>query len=446
MTQVKEDLVASFPNLEANVFKRRIYDVCVKYVMFNNKILKEKLSVDRYPADTYYTIDDQINVCKPSKTIVPAKKKRTPVKRNTTATDILEPNDISKNSDDEKDVIPEKKKAKSYPIIFNKSAKNYIDFIISRFLWEIFSIDSSDKWPETMDDIELYVLKHSKENFPKCNITELIIYSVKAFRPSNIITDSYGIDRELRIKFDEYLNKPNVSNFASIFITDFLKLLALFFSNNFWLEKAQTVNIKYFENALRYIELSIPVDCNTISDGLLSEINLYDSIMNTPKVDNKPKKKPTEPVDGEPENVDIEPAPKPAKKADIEPAPKPAKKADIEPVSKTAKKIDIEPSPKTSKKADVIPVPKPAKKADVIPVPKPAKKADIEPAPKPAKKADVIPVPKPAKKADIEPKKMPCIKNNKISKKQEPEEIEEPEEIDESDEPEDPYDDDDVDN
>ena len=427
MTQVKADLVASFPNLEANVFKRRIYDVCVKYVMFNNKILKEKLSVDRYPADTYYTIDDQINVCKPSKTIVPAKKKRTPVKRNTTSTDILELNDISKNSDDEKDVIPEKKKAKSYPIIFNKNAKNYIDFIISRFLWEIFSIDSSDKWPETMDDIELYVLKHSKENFTKCNITELIIYSVKAFHPSNIITDSYGIDRELRIKFDEYLNKPNVSNFASIFITDFLKLLALFFSNNFWLEKAQTVNIKYFENALRYIELSIPVDCNTISDGLLSEINLYDSIMNIPKVDNKPKKKPTEPVDGEPENVDIESDSNTSPKADIEPATKPAKKADVIPAPK--------PATKPAKKADVIPAPKPATK--------PSKKADVIPAPKPSKKADVIPVSKPSKKTDIEQKKMPCIKNNKISKKQEPEEIEE---HDESDEPEDPYDDDDVDN
>ena len=311
MTQTKEDLVESFSSLETAVFKRKIYGVCVMYGMANYKILKEKMHIDMFPSDNYYTIDDQKNELttnkkKVSKANIPTK--RTPVKINNKKENKKENNDehtdeitdeitdepvdeITDEPVDETDNYikpePSKKKSKSFPLVFNKNAKIYIDFIISRFLWELFSIDSSNEWPKNIEDMELYALKHVKENFAKCNITELIIHSVKVFKPSNVISDSYGLDKELRTKFDEYLDNANVSNFASIFITDFLKLLTIFFSNNFWLEKSQTVNVKYFQNILRYIELVIPSSCTTISSGLLSEMELYDTIVQEEKTDVK---------------------------------------------------------------------------------------------------------------------------------------------------------------
>ena len=61
MTQTKEDLVESFSSLETAVFKRKIYGVCVMYGMANYKILKEKMHIDMFPSDNYYTIDDQKN-------------------------------------------------------------------------------------------------------------------------------------------------------------------------------------------------------------------------------------------------------------------------------------------------------------------------------------------------------------------------------------------------
>ena len=297
---LKEDLVESFPNLEAPVFKRKIYDSCMLYAMENYKILRERFDQDMFPSESYYTIEDQLKGAKPVRASGPPKKKRTPVRRSSrSATVDAEPAVKPKRSKgkgkgkgkgksaedelDEKATPVEKKKSKTYPIIFNKNARTYIDFIVSRFLWELFSIESDDEWPDNKEDIENFALTHAPENFMQCNITQLVIHSVRIFQPSKHIPNSHGLDRELRNKFDEYLNNATVSNFASTYITDFLKMLSLFFSNKFWLEKTQTVNLKYFETVLRYIELTIPVECKTVSSGLASEMIQYDSLVNPVK-------------------------------------------------------------------------------------------------------------------------------------------------------------------
>jgi hypothetical protein len=291
---LKEDLVESFPNLETPVFKRKIYDSCMLYAMENYKILRDCFDQDMFPPESYYTIEDQLKGTKPVHVSGPPKKKRTPVRRSNKNINVdTEPivkskkgkskDKLSEDESDEKNTSVEKKKSKSYPIIFNKNARTYIDFIVSRFLWEIFSIESDDTWPENREDIENFVLEHAPENFMKCNITQLVIHSVRIFQPSKRITNSHGLDRELRNKFDEYLNNATVSNFASTYITDFLKILSMFFSNKFWLEKSQTVNIKYFETVLRYIELTIPVECKTVSRGLADEMIQYDLLINPVK-------------------------------------------------------------------------------------------------------------------------------------------------------------------
>jgi hypothetical protein len=303
---LKEDLVESFPNLEAPVFKRKIYDSCMLYAMENYKILRERFDQDMFPSESYYTIEDQLKGAKPVRLSGPPKKKRTPVRRSSRCDTVdtesaVKPNrskgkgkgkgkckgkgkgKSSEDELDEKAAPVEKKKSKSYPIIFNKNARTYIDFIVSRFLWELFSIESDDEWPENKEDIENFALTHAPENFMQCNITQLVIHSVRIFQPSKRIPNSHDLDRELRNKFDEYLNNVSVSNFASTYITDFLKMLSLFFSNKFWLEKSQTVNLKYFETVLRYIELTIPVECKTVSSGLASEMIQYDSLVNPVK-------------------------------------------------------------------------------------------------------------------------------------------------------------------
>ena len=347
-TVLKEELVESFPNLEAPVFKRKIYDSCMLYAMENYKILRERFDQDMFPSESYYTIEDQLKGAKPVCASGPPKKKRTPVRRSSRSATVdtepaVKPKRIkgkgkgksSEDELDEKSAPVEKKKSKSYPIIFNKNARTYIDFIVSRFLWELFSIESDEEWPENKEDIENFALTHAPENFMQCNITQLVIHSVRIFQPSKRIPNSHGLDRELRNKFDEYLNNATVSNFASTYITDFLKMLSLFFSNKFWLEKSQTVNLKYFETVLRYIELTIPVECKTVSSGLASEMIQYDSLVNPVKT---PSEKATPTAKGKGKKAASK-----AKKSPTKTSTKSDKSTKSKKVVKDTKPVDEEP-------------------------------------------------------------------------------------------------------
>ena len=340
MSVTKEDLVESFTSLETPVFKRKVYDSCILYTMEKYKILKNKFETDMFPSESYYSIEDRLSDFKPTPTSEHPKKKRSPVRRQTkqNITNVLHEGKNDNNCDKTDNKIVEekgekkKKKKKSYPITFNKNARTYIDFIVSRFLWEIFSIDAETEWPENKEAIENYALKHAPENFQECNITELVIHSIRIYQPSKYIPNSHGLDRELRNKFDEYLNNATASNFAATYITDFLKLLSVFFANKFWLDKTQTVNIKHFETILRYIELVIPIECKTVSSGLVTEMNQYDIIVNPNK--STTRKSPSDSV-GIIKKVEKEPVTTKSKK---EPVTTKSKKA---PVSTKSKKAPV---------------------------------------------------------------------------------------------------------
>jgi hypothetical protein len=310
-----EDFIGNFSVIESTSFRKKIYEACLLMSMEHYEILKKNYEQDRFPADKYYNLATKNSNEKEVKIRTgPPKKKRNPVKKNYTDANDADANDADANdadtndadtndadtndadtndadtndadtndadADDAKDAT-EKKKNKTYPIIFNKDAKVMLDFICSRFLWEIYSIDTEDEWPESKEDVVTFALNNAHTNFPKGNITKLIITSVASMQPSKIIPKSYGIDKEIRSKFDAYLDNVSVSDMVSTYLTGFLKLLCLYFTNRFWSEKTQTVNMKIFETVLRYIELSIPVNSNTVSFGLVAEMNQYKELVNTP--------------------------------------------------------------------------------------------------------------------------------------------------------------------
>jgi hypothetical protein len=251
-----------------------------------------------FPSDKYYTLDDHNNGIKTikktiKKTVTQPKKKRSSVHINEIITKKKEIKTSEEETDEEPDEVVEeepteketldKERKKSNPLTFNRNAKSLIDFIIGRFLWEIFYIepDGEDYCPETKSEIEEYILNAIENDWSRtCNVTQLIIHSVKSFQPSKIITNSYGLDKELRTEFDKHITNTSFASFAAGYTMEFMKLLSLFFSNRSWLEKSQTINIKIFETVLRYIEMSIPVSCKTVSKGLMAEIFQYDAIVN----------------------------------------------------------------------------------------------------------------------------------------------------------------------
>ena len=304
MSSQLQEIYPTFTSIDTQQFKKKVYDACLLFAMESYNNLKETHSEDMFPANKYYTLKDQIkepkNVEKPAG---PPRKKRNPVTKISETVSKKNTQPASKPVETETTEPPENKpeKRKTYPLILNRDAKLMIDFIINRFLWEIYYGEpcQDEECPEAKSDIERYILKSARDDFIKdFNISELIIYSVKIFNPSKIITESYGFDKELRIKFGDHITNTTFANVAAEYMNDFIKLLMLFFSNRFWFEKAQTVNGKIFETILRYIELSIPAECQTISKGLINEMNEYTKLTVPDKAKNKSDKNTT------PDNTD----------------------------------------------------------------------------------------------------------------------------------------------
>ena len=274
MYQNKSDLVESFSNLESASFKKKIYDICMIFAMETNSTMSKSFDYVKYSPDLYYTIDDMINGKKSGK-VGPPKKKRTPIRRKGAKKSEI-PDAVDGGESKEE---PIKKKNKSYPIMFNRNAKCLIDFIVSRFLWEIYSIESEDGYPETKDDLITFILEQAPTNFPQGNITELILNVVPVYRKSFRHKNTYDLDRLMRGKFDTHLNNSPVSNLAASYMVDFLKILSMTFANRFWLERSQTVNIKTFETVLRQLEFLIPVEAKTVSYGLMTDMIMYDRLV-----------------------------------------------------------------------------------------------------------------------------------------------------------------------
>jgi hypothetical protein len=399
MYKNKSDLTETFSNLEIASFKKKTYDICMIFAMETNNDMSKSFDYIRYPAESYYNINDMVHNNNKASKGGPPKKKRTPVcKSSNKNEDNSDSNKI--NDKPEQSEKPKKKKNKSYPIVFNRNIKSLIDFMISRFLWEVYSIDDDLEFPENKEELISFILEHAPTNFPQGNITELILNVVPIFKPFFKRKNTYDLDREMRCKFDAHLNNSPVSELVASYMVDFLKILSVSFSNHFWLEKTQTVNIKLFETTLRQLEFLIPVDAKTISHGLMTDMIMYDKIIYPPKSVITKKK---------------------VKKSDEEPIQKSDEKSDEEPENeKEDEQEDEQDDEQDDEKEDEPePVQKPVLKRIPKPILKPIKKSSKKDSDKPKKKKSNTP--KKKEKIIKKPKKAPV----KVQSEEEEEEEEE---------------------
>ena len=202
-----KNIKPEFSSLDQKSFKKKIYDTCVIYANNYSEFIKNKIT-----------------------------------------------NNESKES---KESCASDDTSKKINITFRPDVKNGIDFIIGRFLWEIYYAETPiEKQFDSKNYIEDYVLNTIVTDWSKrhsCNITQLIIHSVNSFKPSRILTNSNNLNIEITNKFKDYITNESLLNFVSGYITDFIKLLSIFFSNCVSLEKSKSINIKTFETSLRYI-------------------------------------------------------------------------------------------------------------------------------------------------------------------------------------------------
>jgi hypothetical protein len=283
MTDIKK-VYPTFTGLDSCAFKKKVYDTCVLYAMKNYDTLKGWYGTDMFPSEKYYTLADNIKLLKLDVMISEPPRK--------TFSSILKKTPNESDDNDYDSDTDKKEKRKTYPLVLNRNAKSMIDLLINRFYWEVYHIEPTgdEKVPETKLEVAEYILTNVADNFVKpYNISQLIINSVMLLKPSKTIDESYGLDKEMRTRFDVHLKNSNFAVICANYMTDFLKLLMIYLSNRFWLEKSQTANIKSFDTVLRYIEMTIPTECKTISHGYITDMYIYDSLTNPAKTESDKK-------------------------------------------------------------------------------------------------------------------------------------------------------------
>jgi hypothetical protein len=186
-----------------------------------------------------------------------------------------------------------KSKSKTSPISLNKHAKSHLDFIVNRFLWEIYSIDDDiNIFDETFTPSEIveYISEKVSIKFTTGNITELIISSVSAINPDSVIKENYHLYNEIRYKFGIYISSLNLNHVASIILTKFIKLLAIMISTQQWYSKTKTVDVSVFEIVLNNLYLTVTNFNYRSRNQLLHEMSIYSSLHNSDTEDAVVKK------------------------------------------------------------------------------------------------------------------------------------------------------------
>ena len=220
------------PNIRKAAFKKKIYDTCTVYALCHYKKLSETHDVDRFPSNKFY------------KKIQNTKK------------------DEEKSND----------KKRVYPITFGKVAKTYIEFMISRFLWEISSIETSEEYPTSNTELKKFILDNLPKNL-EYNVTEIIIKSSNCMNGFKINV-SDDLKHDCISKFNEILNNMILSDLLASHFTDFLKCIILLITSRIWLEKSHSVNDKIIGCTIMQIELITGCSVFTFIKNEVEKINI----------------------------------------------------------------------------------------------------------------------------------------------------------------------------
>lgn len=173
------------------------------------------------------------------------------------------------------------------PFNTGRHGKAIVQYLCSRFVWEIKQIDSRDYNPK---DISGWILNGVKSL--EFNISQLIMHTAEMIPIDNLITKSHGLEIEIMSKIGNDVFPIDVSFYIAKTLTQFIKILAFNFSNEFWYNNAKTIGERNFRAVLASMEANLPLGSKTLSHGSMSEIEdfLADMIPEQKKNSNEDSK------------------------------------------------------------------------------------------------------------------------------------------------------------
>jgi len=179
----------------------------------------------------------------------------------------------------------EKKKT---PFNTGRHGKIIIQYLCSRFVWEVTQIDM-----DTFDvnNIPKFILDGVSNM--KNNVSELIIHTIERVPISNLIKKSHGLEQEMMTKIGTHIDDIDLTFYIAKTLVRFIKYLAFQFSNEFWYNNAKTIGERNFRAVLAGCESYLPVKTKTLKAGLMTELNSYvkDNITDAKKKEKKKESK-----------------------------------------------------------------------------------------------------------------------------------------------------------
>jgi hypothetical protein len=276
MSEEKED---SYIKIESNIgafydlrddknFKKIIFDIVKVYAYRYYEDIKTRENREIFPAEEFMTLAEFLK-----KTF---------------------PEEIKEEQKQEEKERKSEQKNKKCIFILDKYAKNIINIVIHRILFEIFSLDVDviAKEKEKNDELEQNIIDNINSHFDDCSIVEIIIRCKKAFSPHDIITESYGLEEILEENIGEIIQNHALHSWGIDLIIGFLKLLVCFIINGLWVKEARQINEKNILIALRNICLISGLQKSLGIIEILTEVEKELSVSHHKRKEkNKDKKK-----------------------------------------------------------------------------------------------------------------------------------------------------------
>jgi hypothetical protein len=223
----------------------KIFDSLLLYGIENCDRLRNTTATDTFPLDKYYDLEGKLEHTKGG-----GEKKKTPF--NT-----------------------------------GRHGKVIVQYICTRFTWEVEQIDIKDFNPVAIPQFILNGVSGLE-----FNISELIISTVERVPISNLIKKSHGLEQELMTKIGSHIDDIELNFYVAKTLVRFIKILAFNFSNEFWYNNAKTIGERNFRTVLAGCEAYLP-NGSVSFHGIMSEMNnfLKDNVKKIEKGEKKKKKK-----------------------------------------------------------------------------------------------------------------------------------------------------------
>jgi hypothetical protein len=272
-----------------------------------------------FPATKYVLLEEKLGVSgsvgktvktKGSKVVSkPTKSKRLPAKRGQKKAveepeeDVAEAEKSEEEEEkaEEEETTEDKTEAKKTPAKKNvatqsRNCKNYLAFILTRFVDELYSTDGGNKL-RSNEEFTKFVMENLSTENVNTQLIRSIVPVVNRLERTISWMDDHGFPKEIGGKFTEYFSiRSGLCNYIIEYLMKYFKLLAYVVANDLWLNH-KGVSGSSIERAMRLLDMGnyewlvdnkYVIDGESdhgLTSGILNDARGFDHLLNPPVSD-----------------------------------------------------------------------------------------------------------------------------------------------------------------